>query len=866
MKEKIIFAILCMFIFTKMVFAGNNADVDSLIHQANKSYFSSTENSLKLSFSLLNTNKKLTEDQKANIYEIIGRNYIRKHDFNLAFQYLNKSYKHWNKKPVSINLIKIYENFAFLNIKKYNFEEGLYYINKTRSALKHLGLESKYTTINLLEALYLKKTCKFDLALDLLNKALQNPDIKLKIEFKHFTYTQIGDILLKQDKIDLAKSFYFKALNLASSNNRMHLRNISLINLSYVYIAEHQESKALNCCDKVLDELSKNDNKNIRAKTYLCLSYIYSSFQQIDLACDYLDNAYKIYSKQGSQHKVLPCIYKLAKTQIKIKEYEKAQIKIRSAIRISKNCSDRYYEAVGYKLLAQTQLEQGLKETSTKTINKAINIFKLIDNNEGIANSYNILVLNKLSSNKKEEAYLLLKETEKLSNKLNINSIQATTNINLGKYFYNQNNLSLALKYFLKSLSRLKNLHKHKEISETAKYISKIYEQNKDYKKSLSYHKKYALHYSKQYNAETESKIGWIIKENEIKKNEEFIDFVLADKQNKKQNKTKQKQINSYIIFISILVIIFIGLSISFYKSIKRVNFMLSQENEERRNAEYLLEEHQLNLENLIKFRTKELIMAKEKAEMSDKLKTAFLANVSHEIRTPMNSIIGFSKLLSMTDSKEKHNHYAKIINENGKVLLTLVDDIIDSSIIESNQLKIKISEFSINSLLEELYFIFKEDMKNSNRSNVELIYHKPQQKHIIQTDRVRLKQMMVNLLRNAVKFTKQGKIEFGANMTNKEYIFFVKDSGIGIPEKDRKYIFDRFRQASNNKVEFGGTGLGLSISKNLSNLLQGDIWIDPKVSKGCRFFIKLPVRYSKDLNCSNTMLVESSEHFNNQT
>jgi len=239
----------------------------------------------------------------------------------------------------------------------------------------------------------------------------------------------------------------------------------------------------------------------------------------------------------------------------------------------------------------------------------------------------------------------------------------------------------------------------------------------------------------------------------------------------------------------------------------------------------------------------KELIAAKEKAEESDKLKSAFLANMSHEIRTPMNGIMGFANLLHEAESEEEFDEFVDSIIKSGEHLLNLINDIIDLSKIEAGILKIEKSNFELNRLTKEIYDMFSVD-SNIVSKNIKLTYHDglPDEDSLIYTDRVRLKQIMINLVNNACKYTDEGSVEFYYTIQENSLHFVVKDTGIGIPDESQKFIFDRFMQASNGRTSGrDSTGLGLSITKTYLNLMGGSISVKSKIDEGSEFSFILP-------------------------
>lgn len=247
----------------------------------------------------------------------------------------------------------------------------------------------------------------------------------------------------------------------------------------------------------------------------------------------------------------------------------------------------------------------------------------------------------------------------------------------------------------------------------------------------------------------------------------------------------------------------------------------------------------------------KNLITAKNKAEESDKLKSAFLSNMSHEIRTPMNAILGFSTLLSDPGvSEDEKAEFVRIIKDRGNDLMRIIDDIIDVAKIESGQIKVEIKECQVNILLTNLMVTFNEIKRKQAKNNIILncLPGNTDTDFTILSDGNRLRQILTNLIENALKFTERGIIEFGytlKNIGNDSFIeFFVRDTGIGIPKEMHEIIFERFRQVDDtNTRKYGGTGLGLTISKNLVKLLGGDIRIDSDRGKGTCFFITFPLQ-----------------------
>jgi PAS domain S-box-containing protein len=237
-----------------------------------------------------------------------------------------------------------------------------------------------------------------------------------------------------------------------------------------------------------------------------------------------------------------------------------------------------------------------------------------------------------------------------------------------------------------------------------------------------------------------------------------------------------------------------------------------------------------------------QLKKAKEKAEQSDRLKTAFLNNISHEIRTPMNAIIGFSSILgTSSESREEQESFISMIQDSSYQLLSIINDIVDISSIEAGTIKKKITSLNLNAALRNLHSQF--NLKTHEREiSLNLVTGLADDRSVIETDQTRLKQIISNLLDNAFKFTNKGKIDFGY-IYRKEYLeFFVSDTGIGISKEFHRDIFKSFFQieTSLNRIS-GGTGLGLSICKAYADLLGGRIWLDSMPGKGSTFYFTIP-------------------------
>ena len=289
------------------------------------------------------------------------------------------------------------------------------------------------------------------------------------------------------------------------------------------------------------------------------------------------------------------------------------------------------------------------------------------------------------------------------------------------------------------------------------------------------------------------------------------------------------------------------------YDKLEKVNHEIEVRNKELlfqskkiRTQNTELEQHHQNLEKQVNERTRDLAMAKLKAEESDQLKSAFLANMSHEIRTPLNAIIGFTDLITTDNLTTQEREYMnRIIQSNSLALLQLINDIVDISLIEANQLPISITQFNLG--------VFMTDIANDAKSNKILLergltLYLEIQDHLedkmLNSAPERINQIFNNLINNAIKFTDEGSITIGCQegTTPNNYLFYVRDTGCGIIKSNQEAIFERFRKIEDSASRlYRGTGIGLSICRHICQLLGGKIWVESQPDKGSTFFFSIP-------------------------
>jgi signal transduction histidine kinase/CheY-like chemotaxis protein len=304
-----------------------------------------------------------------------------------------------------------------------------------------------------------------------------------------------------------------------------------------------------------------------------------------------------------------------------------------------------------------------------------------------------------------------------------------------------------------------------------------------------------------------------------------------------------------YTLILVLVLTAIILFSRSYRYSFDRIN----QELQERIKAEEKLAKNEISLKekneelnrnNLQIARiNEELLGAKEKAEESDRLKTAFIQNISHEIRTPMNGIVGFVNLLQQPyGDYEKMQEYLEIINSCTQQLATLVNDLIDISKIETGTIELNISDCAADQMMKDLDITFS---KSAREKGLEFTIVNKAGNIVIRSDQGKIKQVLYNLISNAIKFTPKGSVLVNMSLSGTTLVFSVTDTGIGIRESEKKIIFDRFRQSEIGlSRSYGGSGLGLAISKGNIEFLKGKIWFDSQSGMGSVFSFSVPVEF----------------------
>lgn len=640
--------------------------------------------------------------------------------------------------------------------------------------------------------------------------------------------------------------------------------------------------------DSLKSELSITQNDTVKIIILNKLAKMFQS-NKPEKSLEYSEEALKI-SKDNDYFEHLPDTYSaLAAANWVIGDYAVGLDYLFKKLKIHENKNEYLKIAKTYKHISIILNDNDKDSLVLTYIHKSLDICIEHKDNIGIADAYNIIAnihFENYDSSEVEKYWQKALQIYKAENKT---LKAAAIEHNLGMLFYDNQNYERALKsfkYLLKTCieynnslctaTALENIGsvyvKTKKYQFAKKYFSQLLDTAKKYSLSKIEMRAYLLlaeidSIEKNYKSAfdnfakyTELKDSIFTQEKEKKISELQIQYETKKTENENISLRKAEKIKNLIVLVLgislmlvILVLFFMWKMIQIKQSnnivLKEKNeeillqkSQISEQNEELKIQAEELILHENHLKELVDERTKELLKAKEKAEESDKLKSAFLTNVSHEIRTPMNAIIGFSDILARTDiSDAERDEYLGIIQGSSNKLLNLIDDIIDLSKIEVEKIHIDKTDFILKKVMLDLLSKFS----NQKTSQIELNYdnQKNDDNISIYTDPNRFKQIMDNLLDNALKFTDTGLINFGYNIRNDQKIeFYVKDSGIGISKDKQEIIFDRFRKIEDNNMRlYQGTGLGLTISKSLTEMLGGEIWLDSNYKKGSLFKFNLP-------------------------
>ncbi|ALO14933.1 Autoinducer 2 sensor kinase/phosphatase LuxQ [Salinivirga cyanobacteriivorans] len=620
-------------------------------------------------------------------------------------------------------------------------------------------------------------------------------------------HKNIGNIYYIKNQLDTAIKHFEQAMEIfEKKKDTLGLAKI-YNNLGVVNRVKGNYLKTLKYYQKSLEKRKLLGDKEGMGKTYNNIGNLYFSLEDLDLAMEYYQKSLVTRKQYNDSLGMGGCLNSMGLIQLEKAQYDSAIIMLQQAMEIYKRYNDR-------QGIAHCQSSIGLAYMN-------LNQYK-------VASQYFVRALN---------IY------EDLGSKLNI----ARTLIEIAETYNKQTEYEKAAELAARGLSIALEAETIGQAKNAYNQLATAYEGQKKPTKALHYYKKFIEVKDSLFSIEKMREIESIEKKYQIEN--QRLEIENLENENM-LNQVKLKQIRSQQIFTIIAFLIAIGFIIFLLvtrKKLKRKNVTIFEQNKEITRQKNMLENHRKHLEEVVQERTKDLRNAKEKAEESDRLKSAFLANMSHEIRTPMNAIVGFTELLNYTSpTTEEAQTYRKLIEENSNLLLHLIDDIIDIAKIEAGELKVQLKETRLNKIIDNTIKVFNNKKKQIGKAHIKIEKNTDPnlENPLLQTDPFRLQQIISNLLDNAIKFTEEGHIEIGFHMADEEnrLVVYIKDTGIGMTKEQKQFIFQRFGKVEERtKKLYRGAGLGLAISKNLTEMLGGRIRVESEFGEGSTFLVELP-------------------------
>ncbi|MCL3780044.1 tetratricopeptide repeat protein [Prolixibacteraceae bacterium JC049] len=590
----------------------------------------------------------------------------------------------------------------------------------------------------------------------------------------------------------------YKQLNDSSGISRIY----SNIGLLYTYTEDYE--KSTEYYHKSLELVNKADTLNY-LKLLNNVGLVHYKTKNYEKAVTYLSDALALGLKYDSMNIEVASIYgNFALTYLDQKDYAKSAEYFKNALKIYKRYNAQYHIGHLYSYLGMIYTKWNKFDLAQDYFAKAIRIQDDMNDTKGLVES-----LLKASE-------LMIQIGDYGTAKLYLNQIMDTAK--------ESNEYNLLLAACKKKALLLNKEQKFREAFENMyNYVQLKDSLDEQYQKSeiSKIEAKYEIR-------EKDVKIALLTKQKEL----DGLKFI----------RQRFLLILTSLIAITCIVLIIMLYVNSRYR--KRRNRILVSKNRIIYQQKRELEQHKENLEDKIRERTVELEESMLKAEESDRLKSAFLANLSHEVRTPLNSIMGFTALtLDPTFTTEKKEQFSKMVIENSNQLLRIIDDIMDISKLDAGQLQLKVENVQLNKIANELEEIFAEELVKKSGTLITLIKDVPETPLTCQTDSKRIRQILFNLLDNSRKFTYKGHIKFGMKLNKNKLNLFVEDTGEGIAKEYHDVVLQPFRTLDDNLSRISsGNGLGLAIVNNLVNLMGGKLEMKSIPQKGTKISCTIPV------------------------
>lgn len=665
-----------------------------------------------------------------------------------------------------------------------------------------------------------------------------------------------------QGNPELRYTYADSAIRIAKNLGDEALIAKALLSFGQACYSTGKYSEGINIGKKALEFfVSKNDTAN-QAVVYNLIGACYLRQSRYETAIDFIDKTIQLSKILKDSIRIASGYNNLGIVHFNLERYPEAEEYFKLSLDYSKNTQSLRHIArtqgnLGLSYLKQNNIDEAIRwfDKSLKIRIELKDTLMLASIYDNIGNAHENLG----NFDKSEECYKL---SNKYFRQLKSSHGIALSTIALARVNLQKGDLSSAFKNVTEGQRVAFQNQETDLVMQSFKILSEYYQKTGNVEKSKSALEEYIKYLEKSFNEKTTSRIAELRVQLETAQNEQNNHALKAKLELQQLQARQSNWAKTILTFSAILLSTLLGFTILFIfklrnknKEIKRINYQLLHFNDE--------------LELLVKERTRDLSEALEKVKELEKVKSAFLSNISHEIRTPLNGILGFTQyLLSPSVSEEDKEHYGRLVQKLGNRLLRIVEDILELSKVETNQLEIHYTDFNINELLGDLYqsYSSNEDFLAKNL-NFRFIKSLPDSQAVFSIDVYRVKKIMAHLIENAIKFTNIGSVEFGYYADSPSSLkFFVKDTGIGIPKKAQTRVFERFYKhiAEDQFTLYDGTGVGLAIAKGFALAMGGRIEVESVPNHGSTFYLYIPKK-SPEQNNSPTN-TERGQSWENKT
>ena len=643
--------------------------------------------------------------------------------------------------------------------------------------------------------------------------------------------------------------FANQALELASESNLYKEQIQALNSLAKNYFLLGKNNYAISYFRKAIIKSKEINYKKGLAKAYSDLGLIYNNLGIYDSSIVYYSQSLLIETEEGNEKRIARTFNQLGNNYFYIEDYEKALENFLNSLEINKEINDTSEIARSYNNLGIIYHQKEFFEKSLEYNNNALEIYKQIGEKSGIATCYNNMGIVYISLKKFSEAIDYYEKAILISEEIGDKWAVANTSRNIGKIYFEENNYSKALDYLNNALNIAKEIGSIDLQKSIFRSISEVYFAKRDYQKSLEFFQQYSNIKDTVFQIEQNQKQSIAELKHVIEKEEKQNRLVQNELQIEELKNSRQKNFLGVVILAAILILVLLFFIFIRYKSKIKTNTLLADKNNEIKNKNNELQQFNEKLEESIITRTKDLQeeveerrntdvklkIALKKADEANYLKNAFLANMSHEIRTPLNGIIGFSSLLltelSILENEELYE-YAKGIQNSGDRLLHLLNNIIDISRIEANDLELSLKPCIIPEIVKNVVALYTF---KANEKGLKLNVKSNDVPKAI-ADETSLNKVLTDLIDNAVKYTEKGFINILTEYDSEtcKILIRIKDTGIGIDPAYKEHIFEAFRQESlGYSRTYQGAGLGLPLAKKIIDMMGGQIDVESEKGIG---------------------------------